>query len=378
MSALRVGIVCDLVEEGWPSMDLVAERLFDQLARRPDGVELVRLRPRMRRRFTSIPGFADHSRARILDRLANRYFDYPRWLAPRRDRADVFHVIDHSYAHLVHALPSGKTVVTCHDLDAFRCLLRPAEEPRSASFRSLARRTLTGLQQAARVACVSEAVRAEIAAAEIVPAARLRVVPNGADAASARPPDPEAEAAAVRLLGPIDPSRPELLHVGSTIPRKRIDVLLHVFAAVCARRPGARLVRVGGLTEAQRRLAGELGVRDGIVETPFLERAVLEAVYARAAVMLLTSDREGFGLTIVESLAAGVPAVVSDLPSLRETGGEVAIYCPPGDAHAFAHAVLSILDDARTDRRTPAVAQASRFSWASYAARMSAIYREVA
>jgi glycosyltransferase involved in cell wall biosynthesis len=225
---------------------------------------------------------------------------------------------------------------------------------------------------------VSEAVRAEIAAAEIVPAARLRVVPNGADAASARPPDPEAEAAAVRLLGPIDPSRPELLHVGSTIPRKRIDVLLQVFAAVRAQRPEARLVRVGGLTEAQRRLAGELGVRDGIVETPFLERAVLEAVYARAAVMLVTSDREGFGLTIVESLAAGVPAVVSDLPSLRETGGEVAIYCPPGDAHAFAHAVLSILDDARTDRRTPAVAQASRFSWASYAARMSAIYREVA
>jgi glycosyltransferase involved in cell wall biosynthesis len=351
---------------------------LDQLARQPDGIELVRLRPPMRRRFTSIPGFSDHPRARILDRLANRYFDYPRWLAPRRERADVFHVIDHSYAHLVHALPPGKTVVTCHDLDAFRCLLRPAEEPRSASFRSLARRTLTGLQQAARVACVSEAVRAEIAAADIVPAARLRVVPNGADAASARPPDPEAEAAAVRLLGPIDPSRPELLHVGSTIPRKRIDVLLQVFAAVCACRPGARLVRVGGLTEAQRRLAGELGALDGIVETPFLERAVLEAVYARAAVMLLTSDREGFGLTIVESLAAGVPAVVSDLPSLRETGGAAAVYCPPGDADAFAQAVLAILDDARTDRRTPAVAQASRFSWASYAARMSAIYREVA
>jgi glycosyltransferase involved in cell wall biosynthesis len=135
---------------------------------------------------------------------------------------------------------------------------------------------------------------------------------------------------------------------------------------------------VGGLTDAQRRLAAELGVRDGVVETPFLERAVLEAVYRRARLTLLTSDREGFGLTIVESLAAGVPPVVSDLPSLRETGGEAAVYCPPGDAAAFADAVLAILDDARTDRRTPAVAQASRFSWASYAADMTEIYREVA
>jgi len=377
MSALRVGIVCDLVEEGWPSMDLVADRLFDQLALRPDGIEVIRLRPRMRRRCTRIPGLADHPRARIVDRLANRYGDYPRWLAPQRERADVYHVIDHSYAHLVHVLPAGKTVVTCHDLDAFRCLLNPAEEPRSAAFRSLVRRTLTGLQGAARVACVSEAVRNEIAAADMVPAARLRVVPNGADAASARRPDPEAEAAAFRLLGPIDPSRPELLHVGSTIPRKRIDVLLQAFAGVRARRPDARLVRVGGLTEAQRRLAAELGVQDGIVETPFLERAVLEAVYARAVVMLLPSDREGFGLTIVEALAAGVPAVVSDLPSLRETGGDAAVYCPPGDADAFAAAVLAILDDARTDRRTPAVAQASRFSWATYAVHMAEIYREI-
>jgi glycosyltransferase involved in cell wall biosynthesis len=377
MSALRVAIVCDLVEEGWPSMDLVAERLFDQLALRPDGVELIRLRPRMRRRFTRIPGLADHPHARIGDRLANRYFDYPRWLASQRECADVFHVIDHSYAHLVHTLPPGKTVVTCHDLDAFRCLLHPADEPRSAPFRSLVRRTLTGLQQAARIACVSEAVRNEISAADMIPAARLRVVPNGADAASARRPDPEAAAAAFRLLGPMDPSHPELLHVGSTIPRKRIDVLLRAFAGVRARRPGARLIRVGGLTEAQRRLAAELGVLDGVVETPFLDRPVLEAVYARAVVMLLPSDREGFGMTIVESLAAGVPAVVSDLPSLRETGGEAALYCPPGDADAFANAVLAILDDARTDRRTPAVAQASRFSWASYAAHMSDIYREI-
>lgn len=378
MSALSVAVVCDLVEEGWPSMDLVADRLLEQLARQPAGLEAIRLRPAMRRRFTRIPGLARHPRARIADRLANRYFDYPRWLAPQRSRADVYHVIDHSYAHLVHALPAAKTVVTCHDLDAFRCLLHPEEERRSAGFRSLLRRTLTGLQQAARVVCVSEAVRGEIAAAGIVPAARLRVVPNGVDAASSSDPDPGAVAAAGRLLGEAGASGPELLHVGSTIPRKRIDVLLQAFALICERRPRVRLIRVGGLTAAQRRLAADLGVSDRVVETPFLDRPVLRAVYARAAATLLTSDREGFGLPVVESLASGVPVVASDIPSLRETGGDAAVYCPPGDARAFADAVLALLDAPCADRRARGEARASRFSWPSHAEQMAGIYRELA
>lgn len=376
MSALRVAVVCDLVEEGWPSMDLVADRLLEQLARQPDGIDAIRFRPAMRRRFTRIPGLARHPRAGIADRLANRYFDYPRWLTPRRSRADVYHVIDHSYAHLVHALPAAKTVVTCHDLDAFRCLLHPEAERRPAAFRSLLRRTLTGLQQAARVVCVSEAVRGEIAAAGIVPAARLRVVPNGVDAASTA--DPGAFAAAERLLGEAGASGPELLHVGSTIPRKRIDVLLQAFALICERRPRVRLIRVGGLTAAQRRLAADLGVIDRVIETPFLDRPVLRAVYARAAATLLTSDREGFGLPVVESLAAGVPVVASDIASLRETGGDAAVYCPPGDARAFADAVVALLEAPCADRRARGEARAARFSWPSHAGRMAGIYRELA
>ncbi len=75
----------------------------------------------------------------------NRLWDYPR--TRRRDRRPTttsFHVVDHSYAQLVHRVPAGRAVVTCHDLDTFRSVLEPELEPRSAPFRAMARHILTG------------------------------------------------------------------------------------------------------------------------------------------------------------------------------------------------------------------------------------------
>jgi glycosyltransferase involved in cell wall biosynthesis len=355
-------------------MDLIAERLVAALHERRAGIEPVLVRSAMRRRLGRLPGLGP--RGALLDRLTNRYLDYPRDIARRRPRADLFHVIDHSYAHLVHRLPAQRTVVTCHDLDAFAPILdgRPSSP---WLFRRFLASTLRGLQRAARVVCVSEAVRDELIARRIVPAGRLRVVPNGVDAVTRGGPTLEADAEAERLLGRARGAGPTLLHVGSTIPRKRIDVLLRAFAEVLRARPEARLVRVGGLTEAQRRLAADLGVDARVVETPFLDRTVLLAIYPRADVTLLTSEAEGFGLPVLESLAAGVPVVASDLPALRQTGGDVAVYCPPGDPSAFARAVVALTLEANGDRRRRALERAARFTWAACAGRMEAIYSDL-
>lgn len=373
MTAIRVAVLADYVEEGWPSMDLVAERLVAALRERETGIEPVLVRPPMRRRLSRLPGIGRHARARLSDRLAGRYVDYPSWVRRRRPEADAFHVIDHSYAHLVHRLPAARTVVTCHDLDAFAPLLGTGPR-RSRVFRRLVASTLRGLQSAARVVCVSEAVRDELAARGLVPASRLRVVPNGVDAVSSG--DRAAESEAERILAG-GPGRPILLHVGSTIARKRIDVLLRAFAEVLRERPEARLVRVGGLTDAQRALAAELGVLDHVVETPFVDRAVLHAIYRRADVTLLPSDGEGFGLPVLESLAAGVPVVASDLPALRQTGGDAAVYCRCGDAAAFARAALALAGEAGGDRRRGGLERAARFTWAAHAERIEVVYREI-
>lgn len=378
----RVGVVCDYVEEGWPSMDLVGDLLLEALGR-ADGFKGSRLRPRMRRPAGSLP-FAGASRTALnADRLLNRHLLYPRWLRKRRRGFDLFHVADHSYAQLVHALPAGRAVVTCHDTDAFRSLVDPEREPRPAAFRAMQRRVLRGLRAAARVVCDSAAVRDELVAHALVPPERLRVVPLPAHPDFSPHPDPAADAEAARLLGPARPDGILLLHVGSTVARKRIDVLLDAFAAVRRARPDARLVRAGGtLTREQEGRVDALGLRGAIVSLPPLERPVLAAIYRRAAAVLVPSEREGFGLPLAEALASGVPVAASGIPVLREVGGAAAAYAPPGDADALAAAVLTLLDErddpARWETRRRRIAErAARFTLAAFAREMAEVYHEV-
>jgi glycosyltransferase involved in cell wall biosynthesis len=362
-------------------MDLAADLLVDGLARYGGGFAPERLQPTMPRRFSRIiPGRL----GRNIDRAGSRHTAYPAWLKQRTKGVDLFHVVDHSYAHLVHALPSDRTVVTCHDLDAFRSLLEPEREPRPRWFRLMMLRVLQGMQSAARVVCDSEAVRDEIVRRELVPSERVSVVPLPVHPAFSAEPDAAGDAEAARLLGAASPDAPEILHVGSTAPRKRIDFLLRVFAEVHRADPRVRLVRAGGpLTAEQRRLASELGIAGALVELPRMDAATLAAVYRRAALVLLPSEREGFGWPVAEALACGTPVVASDLAVLREVGGDAAVYRPADDVELWADEVLGLLwerasDPARwAERRERALRRAARFTLRAYVEGVTDVYRAV-
>jgi glycosyltransferase involved in cell wall biosynthesis len=381
---LRLAVVCDYAEEDWPSMNLVGEMLCTELeARHSAALNVTRIKPPFVRRL-SRAGRGAHMRFNA-DRVLNRFFDYPRALGRLRADFDLFHVVDHSYAHLVHELGGAPVVVTCHDLDAFRCLLACGAERRSLAFRAMARRVLSGMRKAARVCCPSAATRDALIDNALVSPDRLVVVPNGVHPACSPRRDEAADAAAARLLSPADPAVAEVLHVGSSIPRKRIDVLLRVFAAARAQFPGLRLIKAGGiLTSDQRRTAQALVPVDSIVTMPFLEPTVLAALYRRAALVLMPSEAEGFGLPLVEAMACATPVLASDIAALREVCAEAAVYCAVADVPAWSTALAAMLREradhpARwAERRAAAVRRASRFSWAAYADRCAALYREIA
>jgi glycosyltransferase involved in cell wall biosynthesis len=379
MRPVRVGIVCDLREEGWHSMDLVADMLLEMLPSVSGGdIAATRLCPPMTRRWTRLPVVGGGSRARLGDRLTGRLWDYPRWLRLRRSEFDVFHIVDHSYAHLIRELPAERTIVTCNDTDAFEAA-RGAEPSRFDLSRLLARHVLDGISRASHVACISESTRQDLIATGRVDASRTSVVYLGAHPSCTPAPDTKADADIDRQLG----ARGfDVLHVSSTIPRKRIDVLLEVFGRFRRMAPDSRLIRVGGsFTREQQQLAERLNVLDALVQLPFLERPQLAALYRRASVVVLPSDREGFGLPVVEAMACGTPVIASDIPALREVGGAAAIYAPPGDIDRWVEALARLRREnadpgARELRRAECLKAAAKFDWRRYAAQMAAHYLE--
>ena len=374
--ALRLAVIQDLLEEGWPSMDQMGRLVATRVSRESPLIETTIVRPKMVRIGSRMP-LDPGGRLLLADRIVNRTLLYPRFV--RREvagRFSLYHVVDHSYAHLVHELPGAATVVTCHDTDTFRCLVSPAEEPRSRMFRLMASRVLSGLRRAAVVVCGSEATAKELARHGLVPEERLRVVPNGIDPEFLREPSAVArEWAAARLSG--GGGAVDLLHVGSDIPRKRVDRLLEIVAAVQAAGQPARLVRVGAqMTDAHRRQAQRLKVR--VLELPFLDSDVLHAVYERCSVLLLPSDREGFGLPVLEAFAVGRPAVVSDIPALREVSGGLARRVAPDDSRGWVAAIQLALQphDAAAGEYARR-AHASSLTWDAHARGLLPVYDEV-
>jgi glycosyltransferase involved in cell wall biosynthesis len=368
-------------------MDLVADMLTGELTTRPnDDLTATQLRPRFVPRLTRVGLKGGNKHLLNGDRILNRFLDYPRFLRARRNEFDLFHIVDHSYSHLVPVAGPERSVVTCHDLDTFRSIIEPNTERRSRFYTAMTNRVLQGFRRAIRFACVSSATRDLIMRYGLAPADRLTVNPNGvAKTFNPRLDDSGADCEVMGLLGTPDTSTVEILHVSSTIPRKRIDVLLRMFAALLREVPGIRLIRVGGeFTPVQHQLVNELCLTgDRVRVLPFLRAEVLAAVYRRATLTVLPSESEGFGLPVLEALACGTPVVLSDIPALREIGGPAADFCAVGDVDGWTEAILNLLRERREcpDRWAARVAAGTKwteqFTWTSYAEHALATYRAV-
>ena len=377
MNIQRLAVLADYPEEGWPSMDLVAEMLSEELRAKYARVfQAALICPAFKRRFSRVPGIGRMRLAFSADRLVNRFWDYPRYVRGIHAQFDLFHVCDHSYAQLVLALPAERTGVFCHDLDAFRCLLEPNRDPRPWWFQAMARRTLKGFQNAAVVFHTTDQVRDEILGHGLLAPEQLVKAPLGVAAEfAADTPKP----------GPLTRTRLELtenpfvIHVGSCIPRKRIDLLLDVFAELRGKRPQLRLVKVGGAwTASQQAQIEKLHLAASITKLSGLSRAELAGLYRRAALVLQPSEAEGFGLPVLEALACGSPVLASDIPTLREVGGQAAVFAPVGDLAAWTANAGRMLDHPETAPPfAERLAQAGKFSWSRHAEIILHAYQKI-
>jgi glycosyltransferase involved in cell wall biosynthesis len=364
---VKLAVFCDLHEEGWASMDLVSDKLVEH-ARRLPGIEVESVRPRLPERLRGERrGSSGALRSASTAGLAfGRFIAYPPHVLVRRGSFDFFHVADHSYAHLTLLLPAQRCGVYCHDIDAFRPLLPGSTATRVQ--RSIARLALLGTRRARVVFHSTLAVRSEIVAHGLLPERLLCHAPYGI-AEEFSPGASPADTSVPR-------ERPFLLHVGSLIPRKNPDFLLRIFGDLVRARPEFDLVQIGGGWEpAQREFIERHGLAGRVRQIQrFLSRDELAAHYRAAALVVMPSTAEGFGLPVIEALACGAPVLASDLPVLRQVGGEATMFAPVNDADAWRVALLSALAGGGPDRERR-LAWAAEYSWARHAKTITDAYR---
>jgi glycosyltransferase involved in cell wall biosynthesis len=355
---MRVGIVCDLAEEGWPSMDILAAMLLRHGAQLP-GFELSRLQPRLPAFLRGPEGGMLWPRARKVGLAFGRYLEVPLSVARARTRFDWFHVVDHSYAHVSRVLPAGNVSVFCHDLDTFRPVLSGGTG--TLVQRKLAALALDGLRRAAVVFHSTPTVRAEILEHRLVSEDKLVSAPYGVgEEFAVQPNEHDRE---------ISQLAPFVLHVSSLIPRKNPELLLDVFARARQDLPGLKLVQIGGVFSAEQRgWLERRGLLSAVRQIARLDRRdVLAAYYRAATALVLPSSSEGFGLPVIEALACGAPVVVSDIPVFRAVAGSAAVYCPLEEPEAWRRAIFSVAGGGAPPLDVR-LSSAARYSWQNHAA----------
>lgn len=233
-------------------------------------------------------------------------------------------------------------------------------------------RALRAIEHAAAVIAVSPATAAALGEVPSVDPSIVTVIGEGVPAAFFGPHDPEAVARACHDHR-LEPGGFDLF-VGQVSARKDLGTLLDALAAARHPRPLLLAGVPGDGAAALRERASRLGV-DGLLHwAGFVPDPELVALLAGARALLHPSVAEGFGLTPLEAMAAGTPAVVTE--AVGDTVGDAALRCPAGDVEAWAGALDALDHDAlRTDLARRGAEHAARFRWDAVAEQTVGVYR---
>ena len=205
-------------------------------------------------------------------------------------------------------------------------------------------------------------------------APRRQLLYHGIDTERYRPPD--------------NPSREKRLLTISHLTeanahRKRLDTVLRAMPIILGAHPDARLEMVGGREDAYPRLrdfAERLGVAHAVEFPGRISTEAKIAAYHRARAYLQPTIYEGFGVSIAEAMASGVPVVTSARGAVREVVGDCGRYVEPDDAAALANEAIALISAPAEAQRLGLAGRdriAATFSLSHYRAGLARIVTSV-
>ena len=397
-------LVPDLPLERWASMDKYAHRLHDWLESSDFGFQ-VRLAAHIGALTRDSVGRRDRAAKKRNSRgtafvrwwtqpvdpskvilpgplhgpqqWAARYYFYPWRVGREAKRADLVHVLDHSYAHMIEKAGRRPVVVTVHDLMPVVVLRNPTENWREGWREGVRtrflRQALKALRQADAYIVGTQWLKHELAT-WLGTDKNIFVVPFGVDRAFF------GESTVARERGRRDWRLPEdafvVLHVGSTVDRKNVPLVIHTLARL-RQQTDAYLLQVGGrFTDEQEQLIDRLDVRSAVRSVASADETALRRAYRTADVLLFPSLYEGFGFPVLEAFASGLPVVTSGAGALKEVAGGAAVVVEGRDPGDYVHALEKLEDpDERDELIQTGWARARQFTWQKTATLTAEVYK---
>lgn len=272
-------------------------------------------------------------------------------------------------------------VVTVHDLIHFDY---PEYQPFWGANRVLDWKLRRLLKRANAVLTVSEATAAALKERYALAGLekKLHAIWEGAEAIFSSVPQADDR----ERLGRLGVAEDGLLvlYVGAIREHKDVHVLANAFAALREEHPNlpVRLILAGKLDprfDRKRKFLSDIARRPGVVHLTGKTDEDLAALYRRAAVVVLPSRAEGFGLPAAEAMRSGAPVIVSDIPVLKEIAGSAAKTFPVGQMDDLKNLLYNILTNAplRSELSKKSLHRGALFEWSSTAAGVLQVYDTV-
>lgn len=198
-----------------------------------------------------------------------------------------------------------------------------------------------GCKKCDAVISVSEFSKQEILRFNFAGSHKVVAVPEGVDPEFGQRVQPDDDGQLARV-----PKEPYILCVAHTYPHKRVDLLIRAFSLL-EKEIDLQLVLVGKARRGEERVQQSittLSDKKRLTRLQSLTTIELRALYQNAALFVLPSEYEGFGLPILEAMLAGTPVISVEKASIPEVGGEYVTYVDDSTHETFSKGILSVLN----------------------------------
>jgi glycosyltransferase involved in cell wall biosynthesis len=354
------------------SIDVYTDNLIAGLKKVRPEWEIIELTPKSFDRGSS-------SLTLRIQKYYERFWRYPQFV--QQQVADIFHIVEPCDANIAYWLKNlGKPlVVTCHDLANY---FFPGNLQGSVQLPIISRRawlySVNGMHYADHIITVSTATAKDTTQILKIPSAKITMISNAVEPIFK--PSQKSEIQTHRQEQDLSTETFCLLNVGSNHPRKNIQTILEALVTLKKQDIPIQFWKVGtDFTVEQKKFIEVNNLESSLRYLGRPNKSTLVKIYSTADILVAPSLYEGFGITILESMACGTPVITSNTSAMPEVVGDAGVLVTPTEADEIAAAVINLYQNPSYYKELVdlSLKRVAKFTWVNNAEKVAQVYEKV-